>query len=455
VPEVLHALVHQLRGWGIPVGLTETLDAAEALRCVPDADRERIRHVAAATLVKSREHRAAFELAFDIYFPAAQPGEPRAAEDAMAAAPGGDGQVLRELMLRALAEDDPVMLQSLAAHAVTRYAGIEPGRARGTGVYILRTVRALRLDNAAAEVAANFPDAGGGFPEALAGRLRAAQVAERVKEFRRQLESAVRVRMVADLGPAAVADALKQPLPVDIDLVFAQPSDLKQLQQATQALSRKLERHFRLAERHGRAEPDFRKTMRNSLATGGVPVQLGYRHPPPRRPELIILADVSGSVAQFAHFTLHLMHSLAGHFKKVRSFAFVDAVDEVTGVVAACASPLEAAREIAANGNLIWFDGHSDYGHVLDTFWERWGSAVTSRTTVLVLGDARSNYRNPNAAVLARIGRHARAVHWLNPEPASAWGTGDSAMTDYSPHCASVTECRTVRQLTRFVEEAI
>jgi uncharacterized protein len=447
---VLYALVRQLRDWGIPVGLSEALDAAAALSARPASDREEIRHVLAATLVKAREHRVAFELAFEIYLPAAQPGD-----EAAAAGAGGRSGVLRELLLRALAQDDRLVLPSLAAHAVDRYAGIEPGRTRGTGVYLLRAARALRLDEAAAEVAARRPAAGGGFPDVLAGRLQSALIAERVAEFRRRLESAVRARMVADLGPQAVAQAQRQPLPVDIDLVFAQPADLEQLREATRALSRKLELRFRLAERHGRAEPDFRTTMRRSLATGGVPVQVGFRRPPPRRPELVLLADVSGSVAQFAHFTLHLMHSLAGHFKKVRSFAFVDAVDEVTGVLSACGSPLEAARQIAANDNLIWFDGHSDYGHVLDAFWARWGSAVTARTTVLILGDARSNHRDPNAAALARIGRQARAVHWLNPEPSSAWGTGDSAMADYRPHCVSVSECRTVRQLTRFVEKAI
>lgn len=440
--EVLPALVRQLRSWGVEIGLSETLDAAAAVSALPGAGRDTIRHVMAATLIKSRENRAAFELAFDIFFPPA----------ALAGLP--ETGALPELLLRALAADDRVMLRSLAELAVTRYAGLEPGRVRGTNVYLLRTLRALRLSEAAAAVAPADPDAVS-VPEALAGRMRAAQVAERIEEFRRQLESAIRARMVADLGSQAVAGAVSQPLPVDIDLVFAQPGDWQQLEQATQSLARKLELHFRLAERNRHPEPDFRQTMRHAVATGGVPVRLAYRHPPPRRPELILLADVSGSVAQFAHFTLHLLHSLAGHFRKVRSFAFVDAVVEVTEALATSATTLEAARQIAASENLTWFDGHSDYGHVLEMFWATWGSAVTSRTTVIILGDARTNYRDPNAATLARIGRQARAVHWLNPEPFAAWGTGDSAMADYRAHCTSVAECRTIRQLSRFVETAI
>jgi len=191
------------------------------------------------------------------------------------------------------------------------------------------------------------------------------------------------------------------------------------------------------------------------LATGGTPAEVVYRRADPPRPELVVLADVSGSVAQFATFTLYLLHSLSRHFGRVRSFAFIDGIDEVTETVRRHENPAEASRLIIANRQLIWFDGHSDYGHALESFRSQWGSAVSPRTTVLILGDGRSNYRDPSAWSLRDLARRASSVHWLNPEPRAAWGTGDSAIGDYRPHCTSVTECRTFNQVARFIEAIV
>jgi uncharacterized protein with von Willebrand factor type A (vWA) domain len=193
--------------------------------------------------------------------------------------------------------------------------------------------------------------------------------------------------------------------------------------------------------------------VRNSLSTGGTPVVPVFRRPHPARPELMVIADISGSVAAFATFTLQLMYALRTEFSKVRSFVFVDGIEEVTELLGRAESISEVAHQINQGSTAVWLDGRSDYGHALQTFEQRWGPQVRSRTSVIVLGDARNNYHAPRARSLGAIAARARHVYWLNPEPASSWDDGDSVIGEYAPYCEGVFECRNLRQLKRFVEE--
>jgi uncharacterized protein len=220
-----------------------------------------------------------------------------------------------------------------------------------------------------------------------------------------------------------------------------------------QPLARKLA--TRLAVKRKRARDgrlDVRRTLRASLATGGVPAAPAFKARHVHRPELVVLCDVSGSVAAFARFTLLLCHALQGQFSRVRSFAFIDTVDEVTALLAA-GDPVEAISGLAAKADLVRLDGHSDYGHAFERFLGVYGDAVTPRSTVLVLGDARNNYRAANAWALAEVHRRARRVYWLNPEPVVSWDSGDSIAGTYARHCDRMVECRTLRQLAAFVEQ--
>jgi hypothetical protein len=167
----------------------------------------------------------------------------------------------------------------------------------------------------------------------------------------------------------------------------------------------------------------------------------------------VILADISGSVSAFAEFTLHLTYALRSEFTKVRSFVFVDGVDEVTEILEEAADIAGATARINAEGRGVWLDGRSDYGHALHTFREHHGGQLRSRTTVLVLGDARNNYHASGAPALKEIAHQAGHLFWLNPEPSAAWDSGDSVMREYAPFCDGVFECRNVRQLRAFVSQ--
>jgi len=479
--DVLSGFVAELRRAGLPVSLTEHLDAAEAVHHVPLEDRDTLKYALGATLVKSSSHWRAFESAFEIYFSprlAAGEGGPQNAEAepaspdqerSGAAGSGGEGgrgrgrggggssvtaEELATLLYQALLSGDAALRDVVARHAVDRYAGMEPGRPVGGTYYLYRTLRNLDLDG----VLARLLDQAGHDPQgaremtSLEERLLADEYRVRIDGLRRAVEGEIRRRLVMDRGAEALAHSIRKPLPEDIDVMHATREELTALRLAIHPLSRKLAVRLARKRRHRHRGPlDFRATVRHSLSTGGVPVEPRFRHPRPAKPEIFVIADISGSVASFARFTLLLVHAISSQFSKVRSFVFVDGIDEVTRFFEDAEDPSVAVHRINTEADVIWVDGHSDYGHALSVFDERWGDGVTSRASVLILGDARNNYHASQAWVLEELQRQARHVYWLNPEPRAYWGSGDSIVDEYGVHCDAVVECRTLRQLERFV----
>ena len=445
--DVLAGFVRELRAAGLPVSLTEDLDAMEALRHVPLDDREAFRGALAATLVKSSSHRRTFEMVFEVYF-ALRPA------DTMA---GGCDAVLGDLAAQveaALREGDEEGLRRLAALAVVLAAGMAPGRPMGASYYLYRTLRGVDLDGALERLVAGARAEAGGQLTALEERLARDEFEARVARFRDQVEAEVRRRLVADRGADALARSLRRPLPEDLDVMHASGDELVALRQALQPLARKLAVRLARRRRHRRrGHLDFRRTIRQSMSSGGVPAEPRFRRPHPAKPEIVVIADISGSVAAFARFTLHFVHAISSQFSRVRSFVFIDGVDEVTRFFEGTEDISEAVQRVNAEADVVWVDGHSDYGHALGAFWGRWGDEIGSRTTVILLGDARNNYHAAEAWVVAAIRRRARHVYWLNPEPRSYWDTGDSIVGQYGAHCDGVFECRSLRQLAGFVEQ--
>ncbi len=481
--DLLSGFVTELRKAGLPVSLTEHLDAAEAIKHIPLEDREGLKYALAATLVKSSAHWRAFETAFEVFFAVRgggrhgedgefSDGSEGDGEDSEAAGAGEGGQrgkgkswkgggsgegmtpeELAELLFKSLMSADSALMNVVARNAVDRYAGMEPGRPVGGTYYLYRTLRNLDLDAVLAKLMeqAQSGAAGGGLTD-LEERLAADEYKARIEKFRRAVETEIRRRLVEDRGAEALARSVRKPLPEDIDVMHATRDELAMLHRALQPLSRKLAVRLARKRRHGRKGPlDFRATMRRSLSTGGVPIDPRYRHPRPAKPEIFVIADISGSVASFARFTLHLVYAISSQFSKVRSFVFVDGIDEVTRFFEGVVDPAEAVARINQEADVIWVDGHSDYGHALTEFHRRWGDQVSSRSSVLLLGDARNNYHASGSWVVEDLQRKARRVYWLNPEPRDYWGSGDSIVGEYAAHCDDVVECRTLRQLEHFV----
>ena len=190
--------------------------------------------------------------------------------------------------------------------------------------------------------------------------------------------------------------------------------------------------------------------MRRSLSSGGVPLDPVFRRPRPSKPDIYVLADISGSVAEFARFTISLLRATKGEFSKIRLFVFVDGIDEVTTILDEAVTL--APRNLLYRTDAIAADGHSDYGRVFARFWHRYGdSSLDPRSTVIITGDARNNYRGSGLEAFDAIAARVRKLYWLNPEPRNSWDTTDSIVSTYASRCHGVYEVRNLRQLGEFV----
>ena len=461
--DLLTAFVGELRAAGLPVSTGEAIDAAAALCHSNLADREAVRAALAATLVKSSRYLDAFDTVFEVYFglrPPA-PGSPGAAEQEAAddavlgplggkgGEAGGGGAALGEALLQALVTGDPGLLAALARLAVRLLGGIQPGRPLGAAYYLYRVLRGVDAE----QLRGRLRRAAQGEPGSLQRRLAEEDLEERFAAFRRALEAEIRRLLVADRGPAAVARALRRPLVEDADLTTATGAELAEIERALQPLARRLAVRLSRQRRGGTGRLDVRRTLRAALSSGGVPADPRFRRPRRSKPDLVLLCDVSGSVATFARFTLQIVYALAAQFTRVQSFAFVDALDEVTGYFGPGADFAAGVRRVGNEARVVFFDGHSDYGRVFGQFAAGYLERLGPRTTVIITGDARTNYRDPNPAALDLIGRRSRALFWLNPERRGAWDSGDSVLSAYRPSCDGVHEVRTLRQLAAFVEQ--
>ncbi|MEU9243615.1 VWA domain-containing protein [Streptomyces sp. NPDC048385] len=437
----LTGLVGALRSHGVRIGTGETVDAGRAVAALGLTDRELLREGLAATLLHGTGQRAVFDQVFDLYFPRGVGGPGGGSGDR-----SGDREELRERLAAALADDDTALLRQLAAEAVDGLGGY--GSSPGSdGWSSYQTLDRLRPQTLLARVRADVRARGGGDP-GFADRLLDDEIRRRIEAFRGMVAAEARRRVAERRGRDRIARRAVAPTADRVDFLSAGREQLSELRRTVQPLARKLA--TRLAARRRRAARgsiDLRRTLRGSLSTGGVPMRPVLRRRRPVRPELVLLCDVSGSVSGFSDFTMLLVQALHDQFSKVRVFAFVNRIDEVTGLLEhGRADPEGLGARIRAEATLTGWHGSSDYGMALGEFAQRYGAAVTPRTTVFVLGDARNNNLDPNLAAVREITGQARRVYWLNPEPHSLWGTGDSAAPEYAK-LVEMHECRTAGQL--------
>ena len=473
--ELLNGFIVELRSAGLPVSLTENLDAVEAVKHIPIEDRETFKYALAGTLVKNHSHWKAFETVFEVYFSLRGQeyelvdGEWESDDTATGEENQQEGQVpgqggsqegltqeqLAEMLFQALAKQDRNLMRTVARQSVQRFAGMEPGRPVGGTYYLYRTLRNLNLEEVLDRLLTSSADSDSE-SDFLEERLRKDEYEHRIEELKKEIEAEIRRRLVADRGVEAMAKTLRKPLPEDVDFMHASREEMVALRRAIWPLTRKLAVRLARKRRHGRKGPlDFRRTVRHSLSYGGVPAEPKFKYPKPSKPEIMVIADISGSVAAFARFTLHLVYALNNQFSKVRSFVFIDGLDEVTDFFENVDDITEAIHRVNTEADVIWVDGHSDYGHAFEIFEEKFAKDIGPKTTVIILGDARNNYHASQSWVIKNIEDKARKVFWLNPEPRSYWDTGDSIVGEYSDFCNGTFEVRNLKQLEAFVENLV
>ncbi|MEM9609650.1 MAG: VWA domain-containing protein [Actinomycetota bacterium] len=437
----IERLVDGLRGRGVDIGVSEVVDATTAAREIDVLRREELRAALRCTIIRHHHHLPVFDEVFDRHFPARPTramGRPTGDDGPGNAAPtGGDDRApLDEAAETVVEAGDDRDLRLLAERAVEEHGGFEDG-ARTERYHVYRVLRALDLAKLLTEVTARARADG----EELDRR----ELEARIEALRRMISEQVRAELAhheRDLDDRRTAD------PFDVELARATATELDEMRRAVRPLARQLAarlRRRRQSLRSGRV--DMRRTMRRSLTSGGVPLDVAHRRPRAHKPDVFVLCDISGSVADVAGFTLTFLSALSDELARTRAFAFVDAIDEITELVQESADVVEPWR-LLQHGRVIGDDGHSDYGAVLQSFWEQYGrTGLTDRSTVIVTGDARNNYRPDRAEVLGEIAARARALYWLNPEPEAEWDTTDSIVATYRRDCSDVFEVRTLRQL--------
>jgi len=458
--------VEALRSAGLPVSLAEGLDAVEAIDALGIGERETLRAAYAATLVKRQNHRPGFDQVFDLYFPALigeghdrQSGivrSERTPEEAQEASEhsglsGSDGpQALadfREALATAMAMGDPDALAMLAREAVQRFGlirGRGPGEQRWSSYNVMNRVSPDELvDKALAGLLADTGE------DPAMRRLVEAQA----RAFEGLVDSEVRRRAAEVRGPEHVARHTVRPAIEQVDFTSARKADLELMRREIQPLARRLATRVSREQHARRGRPlDFRRTVRASMSSGGVPMDTRHKPKRPGRTDLVVLCDVSGSVANFASFTLMLVFALREQFNRVRAFTFVDEIHEVTDRFIAGGDPAQTMADLAASARYASLWGRTNYGRAFTRFSEEYADALTPKTNLLVLGDARSNHTDLALPVVKDLVHAARHSWWLNPEHSRNWNTGDSAAREYGRLLAMV-ECRNLTQLGEFVHD--
>jgi uncharacterized protein with von Willebrand factor type A (vWA) domain len=433
-PQVV-AFCEELRGEGMAVGTAEILDAFAALSSVSWTDPTDFREALAATIAKSQEDRRVFDLLFDrFFFRAAEAGalERQIREDRYEGGDRLDLEALREAIRQAIADGQEGQMRDAARLAIAAFG--RRGEGSGVvGVDVQRIRRTLGLQVSGSDAEGEGP------------RLEREQIQAFERHLRRELERALIERTQA-MPPARPLAELDRALPT------SPTQDLAAVHRAVAQLKRRLATLGH--EQRGRkraSHVDMRRTMRASLETGGVPLRLKYRPKRPRRPEIYVLCDVSTSVTSASMFFLSVLHALHDSFRKLRSFVFIERISEVTEVFERERDFREISRKISQEGGVADVSGYTDYGRVWLEFIEEISEDLDPRSTVIVLGDARTNGREPHAEVFARISERAGRTFWLNPEPRLYWNYGDSVMSAYERHCDAAFECWTTKHLENFV----
>ena len=445
------AFLEALRAAGLPVSLAEDLDAVAALRALDWDHREVVRAGYAATLVKKQSQRPTFDTLFDVYFPrmvgngvaGERDEDEQVADNAQALA------AFRDQLVDALGEGDEQALLDLAAEMVARF-GAMPGRGPGLSSWsaytALQRVAPTELVDRIVE---------GLLAEGRVDDEARREAGRRIGSFTGLVEADARRRIAEEKGPDHVANVAVRPSIERLDFTAGRRADLDRMRREIYPLARRLA--TRLTQEHHarrRGPLDFRRTVRASVSTGGVPLVTHHRPKRPHRTELVVLCDVSGSVANFAQFTLLLVYALRDQFEKVRAFTFIDHVHEVTEHFRPGADPADVLTELAASTAHAALWGRTNYGRAFAKFEESYADALGPKSSLLILGDARSNYSDLNLDVLKRLAGSARHSWWLNPEHRRHWDTGDSAATRYG-EVVPMVECRNLTQLGEFVHDIL
>lgn len=452
--ENLHRFFRAARGAGVRLSPAESIDAMRAVAKVGINDRAILRDTFLLTLAKTQDEKKSLGDCFDLFFDQPEPQPPpqdndneeqdQEGSEPSAGSPGeaaggqeqteGLGPLAQMLLAQDRNEISAAIANAASAASLSdiRYftqRGIFSGR-------ILERMGIERLRDDMENVQATDPG-----------------LAERLQNALDGLRGTVRetVAQALMLYGREEAENLRNEILRNAPLARIEPRQVEQMRRLIRQIARRLrERYSKPRKRQRRGHLDVRRTIRRNAAWGGVPFLTAWKRRHRDRPKIVAICDVSGSVAKVSDFFLLLIHSLHEVVDDVRSFAFSGHLIEVSDILEK-KSPEEAMAEIMSKAGF----GSSDYGNSFADFENEFMNSLDPRTTVIVLGDARSNNLDPRADILRRIAERSKRVVWLNPEGRMAWGWGDSEMPRYSTFCTVVRQCATAQQLERAVSDIV
>ncbi len=435
----LLAFAEELREEGMALGTSELLDAFAALAQVPWTGQDDFKGALSATLAKSPDDRRTFDLVFERFFFRAAEAEAARREITEAPSRGDvfdvDLEALRQQIAAALRDGDEATLRDLARLAIAAF-----GKGEGSGVLGVDVQRIRRALGLRTEPQPDLPEGDPRRDGVSRDQLRRFE-----QQLRRELERDL-IERTASLPPKRPLTELDRALPT------GPIQDLAAVHRVVAQLKRRLATQGHELKGHRRhAHVDVRRTMRASLQTGGVPIELKYRPQRPRRPEIFVLCDVSTSVTSASTFFLSVLHALHDAFRKLRSFVFIERISEVTEVFERERDFRAASEAVSRDAGVADISGYTDYGRVWTELLALIEDELHPRATVIVLGDARTNGRPPRDDVFAAITARAGRTFWLNPEPRLYWNYGDSVIAAYEQHCTAF-ECWRTDQLEEFVK---
>jgi uncharacterized protein with von Willebrand factor type A (vWA) domain len=448
----LHRFFRAARGAGVHVSPAESIDAMRAVAKVGFEERSILRDTLLLTLAKTEDEKKSLGACFDLFFSQPEPSRPddakndnHAANENQAqenqgaqAASGGQSQNLGPLAQILLSQDTSELAAAIAnAASAAGLSDIRYFTQRGLfSSRILEQMGIQRLNDDLDDLTAANP--------ALAERLTVATDALR-ETVRQQVSQAL------SLYGREEAENLRNEILRNAPLSRIEPRQIEQMRALIRQMARRLrERFSKPRKRQRRGHLDVRRTLRKNAAWGSVPFLTAWKRKHRDKPKIVAICDVSGSVARVSDFFLLLIHSLHEVVSDVRSFAFSGHLVEVSDILES-KSAEEAMRDIMST---VGF-GSSDYGSSFADFERQWMESVTPQTTVIVLGDARSNNLDPGADILRRISERSKRLVWLNPEGRMTWGWGDSEMPRYATFCNVVRQCATAQQLERAVSDIV
>ncbi|MEX2482890.1 MAG: VWA domain-containing protein [Gammaproteobacteria bacterium] len=456
--QALANFIKALRAADVRVSTAESIDAAAAVDRVGFDERGLLKLALGQVLAKNVDDKARFDACFEAYFSSAQTPAPPAAStdnDAGAAADpaaeadaadggaaaagaggnGGSGEALESL----LESTDGSALQQRIAMAARNVQLQNIRLFTQRGMYIRRILEQLDID-ALDDTLIALSRADEDDPRALRLRERKAQLIETIAE---------QVDRELLLYAANAGQRLREEVLQRTPLARIEMRDFKTMHELVRRLAKRLiALHARRRHVARRGRLDVRHTIRRNIEYDGLMFDTVWKRVRVDRPKVVAVCDVSGSVAQVARFLLLFLYSVSEVIPKVRSFAFSNYLGEVTELFET--RPVEDA--IAATLH-DWGMGATDYGGALAELERLAGEDIDHRTTVLILGDARSNYSDPGDRALRRIHARARRVLWLNPEPRALWDSGDSEMRKLGTCCDRVEPCRSIVHLERIISE--